>query len=100
MRRRAGWIGLSLSRVTSRVSGRWLGPASIYCLSDRGKSLLDPGHLPGVEPGHPRRWAGPPGPEEITPGASRGASGRTPGPPGVPRPSGVHPGRPGVGPTG
>ena len=70
MRRRAGWAGLSLSSVTSGISGRWMGPASIYCLSDRGKSLLDSGRLPGLT--------------EVTPGDGRAHQARRRSLPGHP----------------
>jgi len=98
MQRRASWIGLSLSRVTSGVSGRWLGPASIYCLSCHGNSLPDPGCLSGLTQvtsgeGRARRVRRRP------PRGTPRRLGAHPRPPGVPRPSRVHPERPKVGPT-
>jgi hypothetical protein len=78
VRRRAGWAGLSLSRIISGVGGQWLGLASIYCLSDRGKSLLDSGRLPGLT--------------EVTPGDGRAHQAKRISPRGIPRRLGPHPG--------
>ena len=82
---------LSLSRVTSGVSGRWLGPTPIYCASRRGNSSPDPDRLPEVDSGHPRAKGEPSGSEECHPGTPCSDSGRTPELPGYRIPPGCTP---------